>query len=114
MAEGRIYFFKFTFMKTKRKAVSTTHANAQVAAKPASSRLARRDTDDSSQSGNIDSQMQGEREGKASHRNAQLYIIQLLENLEFEHTEAPGGTGQPKPENEKANPEPSCSSASSW
>lgn len=37
-------FFRFTFMNTKRRAVSNTHANDQTAAKPASSRLGRPDT----------------------------------------------------------------------
>lgn len=38
------FFFKFTFMNTKRRAVSSTHAKAQIAARPASSRLGWPDT----------------------------------------------------------------------
>ena len=37
-------FLRFTFMNTKRRAVSNTHANDQTAAKPASSRLGGPDT----------------------------------------------------------------------
>lgn len=47
-------FFKFT----KRRAVNSTHANAQIAAKPASFRLGRPDTNDISQSRKISSQIQ--------------------------------------------------------
>lgn len=37
-------FFRFTFMNTKRRAVSHTHASDHTAAKPASSRRGRPDT----------------------------------------------------------------------
>lgn len=37
--------FKYAFMNTKRRAVSSTHAKAQIAARPASSRLGRPDTE---------------------------------------------------------------------
>lgn len=70
-------FFKFIFMNTERRAVSSIHARAQIASTLASSRLARPDT--KSPTPCIPetpiARFKGTREGKAHPRNGPSHAI---------------------------------------